>query len=34
MTRPGMLWGKVLRSPVAHAVIRHIDTSRARRVPG
>jgi CO/xanthine dehydrogenase Mo-binding subunit len=31
---PGMLWGAVLRSPHAHARIRSIDTSRARRVPG
>ena len=31
---PGMLWGKVLRSPFPHARIVHIDTSRASRVPG
>lgn len=31
---PGMLWGCVLRSPYAHATIRHIDTARARQVPG
>ena len=31
---PGMLWGQVLRSPYAHANIRHIDTTRARQVPG
>ncbi len=30
----GMLWGKVLRSPVAHAKILNIDTSRAERLPG
>jgi CO/xanthine dehydrogenase Mo-binding subunit len=27
--RPGMLWGKVLRSPYPHALIRKIDVSRA-----
>lgn len=31
---PGMLWGKVLRSPYPHATILHIDTARARQVPG
>lgn len=31
---PGMLYGKVLRSPYPHAIIRHIDTSRAERLPG
>src|SRR3990172_6709059 len=31
---PGMLWGKVLRSPHAHARIRRIDAAKARRVPG
>ena len=31
---PGMLWGKVLRSPYPHAHIRRIDTARARQVPG
>ena len=31
---PGMLWGKVLTSPVAHARIRSIDTSRAEALPG
>src|SRR5437764_9415285 len=34
MTMPGMLWGKVLRSPHAHARIRSIDTSRAAALPG
>ena len=29
-----MLWGKVLRSPYAHARILNIDTSRAERLPG
>jgi xanthine dehydrogenase molybdenum-binding subunit len=31
---PGMLIGKVLRSPLAHARIRNVDTGRARRVIG
>ena len=31
---PGLLWGKILRSPYPHARIRHIDPSRARQVPG
>jgi CO/xanthine dehydrogenase Mo-binding subunit len=31
---PGMLHGKLLRSPVAHARILNIDTSRARALPG
>ena len=31
---PGMLWVKVLRSPVAHARIKKIDTSRALAAPG
>ena len=31
---PGMLWGKVLRSPFPHAKILRIDTSRARAVDG
>ena len=30
---PGMLYGKVLRSPHAHAVIRSVDTSRAEAHP-
>ena len=32
--RPGTLWGKVLRSPFAHARILSIDVSRARALPG
>lgn len=32
--RPGMLYGKVLRSPIARGRIRHIDTARARALPG
>jgi 4-hydroxybenzoyl-CoA reductase alpha subunit len=31
---PGMLYGKVLRSPLPHARIRHVDTTRAERLPG
>ncbi|MCC7411181.1 MAG: xanthine dehydrogenase family protein [Gammaproteobacteria bacterium] len=31
---PGMLHGKALRSPHAHARIRHIDAERARALPG
>ena len=34
VTLPGMLWGKVLRSPYPHARIRRIDASAAWRVPG
>src|SRR5271157_5406804 len=31
---PGMLVGKVLTSPYAHARIKKIDTSRAKKLPG
>ena len=31
---PGMLFGKVLRSPHAHALIKKIDTSKAEKLPG
>ena len=31
---PGMLCAKILRSPLPHARIKHIDTSRAEKVPG
>ncbi|MFH1490440.1 MAG: molybdopterin cofactor-binding domain-containing protein, partial [Pseudomonadota bacterium] len=31
---PGMLYGKMLRSPLAHAKILNIDTSRAKAMPG
>ena len=34
MALPGMLYGKVLRSPFPHARILNIDTSRAERLPG
>ncbi|MFQ5692371.1 MAG: aldehyde oxidase, partial [Nitrospinota bacterium] len=32
--RPGMLWAKVLRSPIPHGKILNIDTSRAERLAG
>lgn len=31
---PGMVWGKVLRSPHAHALIKKIDTSKAEKLLG
>ena len=31
---PGMIWGKVLRSPHPHARIKSIDTSKAEKLPG
>jgi len=31
---PGMLYGKILRSPHAHALIKSIDTSAAESLPG
>jgi 4-hydroxybenzoyl-CoA reductase subunit alpha len=31
---PGMLYGKILRSPLAHAKIVRIDTSKAEKLPG
>jgi 4-hydroxybenzoyl-CoA reductase alpha subunit len=34
MSMPGMLYGALLQSPHAHARIRGIDTSAARRLPG
>ncbi|MFH1123594.1 MAG: molybdopterin cofactor-binding domain-containing protein, partial [Pseudomonadota bacterium] len=34
MTHPGMLHGKLLRSPHAHARIRNIDISKAERLKG
>src|SRR6202050_4510923 len=33
-TMPGMLWGRVKRSPHAHARIVKIDTSKAAALPG
>ena len=34
VTLPGMLWGKVLRSPIAYGRIKRIDASRALQLPG
>lgn len=34
LSLPGMLYGKMLRSPFPHAKILHIDTSRAEKLPG
>ena len=34
MTAPGMLTGRILRSPHAHARIRSIDTAKAAALPG
>ena len=34
MSVPGMCHGKILRSPLPHARIKHIDTSKALKVPG
>ncbi len=31
---PGMLTGKILRSPLPHARIRQVDIGRAKRLPG
>jgi CO/xanthine dehydrogenase Mo-binding subunit len=31
---PGMIWGKCLRSPVAHARIRRIDVRKAKEMKG
>src|SRR5579875_1835597 len=31
---PGMLYGDIVRSPYAHALIKHIDISEALKVPG
>ena len=31
---PGMIWGKILRSPHPHARIKSIDTSKAEKLPG
>src|SRR5882672_4910515 len=34
VTLPGLCWGKTLRSPLPHARIVRIDTSRARALAG
>lgn len=34
LTMPGMLYGALLQSPIAHGRILNIDTSRAKKLPG
>jgi len=34
VTLPGMLWGKLLRSPIASGKIKRIDTSKAEKLTG
>ncbi len=34
VTLPGMLWGKLLRSPISSGKIKSIDTSKAAALPG
>src|SRR6476469_8452760 len=34
VNRPGMLHGAILRSPHAHAKVKSLDTSAARKTPG
>ena len=34
ITRPGMLWGKLLRSPISSGRIKRIDASKALALPG
>ena len=34
VTLPGLVWGSALRSPLPHARILRIDTSKARALPG
>jgi putative selenate reductase molybdopterin-binding subunit len=34
LNQPGMLYGRILTSPHAHALIRHIDTTQAKALPG
>src|SRR3954464_14938769 len=34
VNRPGMLHGAILRSPHAHAKIKSLDTTAARKTPG
>jgi CO/xanthine dehydrogenase Mo-binding subunit len=34
LQRPGMLYGKIKFSDFLHARIKHIDTSKAERLPG
>jgi 4-hydroxybenzoyl-CoA reductase subunit alpha len=34
LAMPGMLYGAILQSPIAHGRILHIDTSKAKKLPG
>src|SRR5207245_11444103 len=34
MQLPGMLYGDIVRSPYAHALIKNVDISEALKVPG
>ena len=34
VTRPGMLYGRMLRSPHAHAVVKSVDLAPAQAIPG
>lgn len=34
MSLPGMIWGRTLRSPHAHAIIKNVDTSAAEALDG
>jgi len=34
MSLPSMLYGKILRSPYAHALVKRINTEKAERLPG
>src|SRR5438132_11646976 len=34
LSLPRMLYGRLLRSPYPHARVLHVDTSRARKLPG
>ncbi len=34
LSMPGMLYAGILQSPLAHAKIVHVDTSKARKLPG
>ena len=32
--RPGMLYAAILRSPIPHGKLKHVDTEQAKRMPG
>jgi xanthine dehydrogenase molybdenum-binding subunit len=32
--QPGMLWGKILRSPVPHAKVLRVNVEKAKQLPG